>query len=179
VSGKKSRNRRLTMAELNQLTSRASRGDRAAMLRLRQLIRANREQLQNLIDGRCRTARGVHTAGASCDQPVRALAIEAHLDLLRSDLAAEGNSRVEQLLIDRVAMCWLTLHTLEEQAARERLLSPGEPPAWDKAIDHAHRRFLQAITESARLRMADRLEEIDTANEVRHETGAAHDDRAE
>ena len=141
-------------------------------------MRDNRDRLRKLLAGRCRTARDIHTA-TDLYGKVQSLAINAKLDLLGSELTSDGNSHVEQMLIDRVVICWLTLQTLEQEAAREFRRSPGKPSTLEKERDHAHRRYVRALHELARLRGAKGLDEIGNTVDTRDDGELAGEDCAD
>src|SRR5207247_1024900 len=73
-------------------------------------------------------------------------AIREHVAALRRDLGEGEGTTLEQLLVGRVALCWLSVHAAE--VSRVEKLAGGAPEPSRRAaelrVDRAHARFLSA-----------------------------------
>jgi hypothetical protein len=145
----------LSQEEQALLLRRAQAGDSDALKRLFQamleepdlgaqaldLPRRVREELIAATYGDANDlARTLHVAKAAM--------VEATL------LREAGASALEQLLIERIATCWLSAELADIDAAtREEHHAPGQyADYYARRQDRAHRRFLQAVEALARMR---------------------------
>jgi hypothetical protein len=75
------------------------------------------------------------------------------LDEIRRELGT-GADHLESLLVERVALCWMRLQFVEDQATCKYL--PGSTEAacefWDRRLDHANDRFLKSCLALERVR---------------------------
>ena len=170
------RNTRAAGVEIETWKKQTDEGDQTALARIRAAIKGNPELIERLHGDVCRNAERLNSEAVGCERAWMAAAVEAQLDLLRSDLAAEcpaaQPSVNEQMLIDRVVVCWLTLYSLEQEAAVQYKKAPGKRPLLDIAIDRAHRRFLSAIEVLARYRRLNRPLELDLKPGTQINTGS-------
>ena len=57
------------------------------------------------------------------------------MDELRKELSGESPSPLEKLLVDRIALCWLSLHDVEIRYARAKDLSLRQTESYQNRID--------------------------------------------
>jgi hypothetical protein len=139
--------------QLRDLVRRAHEGDAGVLPRLRRLLderpelweqagdlaRHAEQALLELVAGRSLFARE---------------AVERKLAGLKAELAGPGATPLERLLVDRVGLCWLQVHSLDlEAAALPRQLAAGPPGVnAQRRLDSAQRRYLQAVKALATVR---------------------------
>ncbi|MDR3638680.1 MAG: hypothetical protein P4L84_33045 [Isosphaeraceae bacterium] len=72
--------------------------------------------------------------------------VRRQLAAMRIDLLGPSPTAVERLLVDRVVLCWLDVHTLEVQhLARSDDLSPAVSALWDRRRTQANNRYLASL----------------------------------
>jgi hypothetical protein len=78
---------------------------------------------------------------------------KVQLEEIRRELGA-GFDPLETLLIERVALCWMRLTFVEDQAVCKYLPGTTQESCefWDRRLDHAHSRFLKACLALERVR---------------------------
>jgi hypothetical protein len=138
------------------LVFRAQGEDRTALPQLRALFDRDPEQLIKLGGGDIVAS----LKDLMVDKNVGRndiLAKEARLrqiDRLRDQLAGPDPSRIEQLLAERVALCWFELHTLDAQVVvRWGEESEGRPADdLDRSRDRAQKRYLAALKTFAQVK---------------------------
>ncbi len=76
------------------------------------------------------------------------------IDRIRDQLAGPAPSRIEQLLAERVSLCWFELHTLDAQVVGRRGEESDGRPAddLDRSRDRAQRRYLAALKTFAQVK---------------------------
>lgn len=80
-------------------------------------------------------------------------ACRRHLRALRERLLKAGASPLEELLADRIALCWLELHYFEAHYANGLgRVSVQDGAYGQERIDHAHKRYLGAVRALAQVR---------------------------
>jgi hypothetical protein len=129
---------------------KANGGDRAALADLRRFLDGHPEVWQICGDlGRCaeRAWLELLVAGALGTESV-----ERHIEQLRANLAGPSATPVEQLLVDRVIVCYLSLHHAELASARPGPSSPVQASIRMKRCECAQRRYLAALRMLALLR---------------------------
>ena len=77
------------------------------------------------------------------------MAIQEQLLEIRRDLGYESASRVERLMIQRVCLCWLSVHSAELQLQQA---DPIHELRLQERVDRAQRRYLQALKALASVR---------------------------
>jgi hypothetical protein len=141
-----------TGAEVRTLVRRAQDGDKATLPALRALLQ-NRAVIE-LLGGDLarRTVRCRIEKAAGTDLAFRE-ALLRQLDVLRDGLAGSAPTPIEELLVERILLCWLDLHLLEFQLAvqMERLSLTHEEFS-DRCRDRAQRRYLSALKALATVR---------------------------
>ena len=135
-----------------ELVGRANAGDEAAFRELRPLLDAVPKLVGQMGDFAALTRQSWVTR-ITGGQLAMAEAIGRRVDGLRAELTQSSDGPLERLLIDRVGLCWLHLHYAEGTYAQKM---DGLDGAWDEAyqrrIDRAQRRYLQAIRTLAQVR---------------------------
>ena len=142
----------LDRQEVVALVRRAEKGDRAALLALRQMYDAA-PALWRGIGDRASTAERAILQAASGDNLAFREACERTAAALRANLAGPDRTPLERLLVDRIVACWLALHyaeTIYHQNMGE--LSRGWADFHQRRIDRAHHRYLTAIKTLAQVR---------------------------
>jgi hypothetical protein len=86
------------------------------------------------------------------DLPLQQEAKE-QLHQMRAQLAGDSASPLEQILIERIAICWLQMHQYEMLYARKMdRCPPSDEEIHLKRLAMAHKRFLSAIKTLAQVR---------------------------
>ncbi len=146
--------RRNTLSELQEFARKAEKGDREAVLALRNLLHENPNlawQLTNL----AWTAERSFVGKLSEDGNLaRREAIERQLASMREEVAGETPSPLERLLAERVVATWLQIQLFEalygHNMFKNLTICQGE--YHQKRLDRAHRRHLSAIRTLAQVR---------------------------
>ncbi len=88
------------------------------------------------------------------ERPAFQDAVKEKLAAVRADVTDPDASPLERLLVDRVALCWLQVHTADLAYAvankEGSTLTQGE--YYDRRLDRAQRRYLRAIRTLAQVR---------------------------
>ena len=79
-------------------------------------------------------------------------AMNRKLSGLRAELAGPSPSPLEQLLVERAVLCWLTVHVYEDRYATAGEMSYRQAEFHERRIDRAHSRFLSAVKTLATVR---------------------------
>ncbi len=74
------------------------------------------------------------------------------MKIVRAELAGTNPTPLETLLVERIALCWLTLHNEEARHAQSSGLSLRQADCWQRRIDSGHKRYLSAIRTLATVR---------------------------
>ena len=85
--------------------------------------------------------------------PGLAMAVRAKMEQLRTELAYEQGSPLEQLLIDHLVSAWVRLQTVEAgyQTAMQQQCPPAVARTWERKLDGAHKRYLKAVEALAKV----------------------------
>jgi hypothetical protein len=79
--------------------------------------------------------------------------VRFQMESLRAQLVEPGGSPLEQLLADRIALCWLHLHYFEVLWAQTLgEVSQKQSTYYEQGLESAHRRYLSAIRSLAQVR---------------------------
>jgi hypothetical protein len=133
------------------LVRRAEGGDESAVPELRQALAAS----GGLVESAGNMARQVQTTlirNAAGNNLFFREGLEAKINRLRAELAGQDPTPLENLLADRIALCWLSLHDAEARYAQAQDLTIKQAEFWQHRIDCAHRRYLSAIKTLATVR---------------------------
>jgi hypothetical protein len=80
-------------------------------------------------------------------------AVQRKLSELKAQLAGEAPSALEQLIVDRIGVCWLQTHHLDLQATSASGSALTPQGVWaQKKLDSAQRRYLLAVKQLALVR---------------------------
>lgn len=138
--------------ELQRLLARAKKGDKSTIPALRKLL-MEPKWVDNFGGDLAReTERYLVTTAAGENLPFKE-ALSRRLELMREELAGDNPTPLEKLLVERVALCWLTLHDVEMRWAQSRNnLTINQANHWQRRIDHSNKRYLTAIRTLALIR---------------------------
>jgi hypothetical protein len=138
--------------EINKIIKRAQQGDATALPMLRKLLTENKGFV-DLLGGDLARQVEYSLINAVCGENLSVKeALIRKLNLLREDLAGSMPAPLERLLIERIALCWLSLHETEIRFAQMPNLTLRQAEYWQNRIDRAHRRYLSAIKTLATVR---------------------------
>jgi len=130
-------------ATLEALVAQANRGDRASLADLRGFLDANPEVWRTCGDlGRLAERAWLELLAAGA---LGTEAVKRHVEQLRADLAGPSATPIERLLVDRVVVCYLSLHHADLAAARPGPSSPPQAAVRMKRCESAQRRYLAAL----------------------------------
>lgn len=143
---------RLTPAQLRSMVSRANDGDESALRELRpilDMVPALADDLGNL----ARIALSAWLDRTAGTQLGFRAALGRKAELLRDDMTQPSDGPLEALLVERITVCWLHLWYAEGIYARKMETLEGEwSEHYQRRIDRAQRRYLQAIRTLAQVR---------------------------
>ena len=126
-----------------QLGGRAQDGDEAAMEELRALMRDD-SKLLDLPYAVIETLVAEQLKAAFGQDLLMREGMEQRMRAMRKELAAEGNTPLERLLIDRIVVCWLQVQHADHRYASLGNCSIVQGDYFQRFQDRAHRRFLSA-----------------------------------
>jgi hypothetical protein len=142
-----------TVHRFKALVARASDGDTGAQHDLKERFRqspAVRDCYQParvLALKHFGVLRQIHDGGQSTE-----LAARVHVEELVAELAGEKPSPIERLLAERIALCWLTLHTYELEYECGDSMSSASHAMHQRRITAAQRRYTSALKALADVR---------------------------
>jgi hypothetical protein len=149
------------LRELRILSEKAEAGEKGARRELRRAIRNSAPELVDKASDIARKGHRTLISTAAGGDPLMEEALSARLDFMRAQIAGEGPTPLETLLIERVVSCWMLVELLEALTAAQ--LQSGDhmkdkrvPQSFLRFIlkwqESAHRRYTSAIRELVRLR---------------------------
>jgi len=149
------------LRELRILSEKAEAGEKGARRELRKAIRNSTPEVVAKASDIARKGHKILIGTAAGGDPLMEEALSARLDLMRAQIAGEDPTPLETLLTERVVSCWLLVELLEALTSAQ--LQRGEhmkdkrvPDAFFGLIlkwqERAHRRYLSAIKELARIK---------------------------
>jgi hypothetical protein len=142
-------------ARLTALQQRALEGDAGALAELRKVLDADPGWWQQTGDVAYQAAQAWLQAYAGRDGLAREV-VSRKMRALTRQLRGPEASPLERLLVDRIVLCWLTLHHAERAYAR--WLASAEGMSFEMSthcqerIDRCQKRYLAAIKALATLR---------------------------
>jgi len=138
--------------EFFDLVDRANAGDEKAAKALRPKLDVVPKVAEQLGDFAGIVRKAIVTA-ITGEQLAMAEAIAWKLGALRAELSQPSDGPLERLLVERVTLCWLQVHQAEGLYAQKfGELGIEWSDAYQRRIDRAQRRYLQAIRTLAQLR---------------------------
>ena len=129
---------------------RAANGDESAIVELREVLE-NRE-VADLLGNLSRRIEGQLIESVAKNDPLLREALPMKLQHMRREIAGPNPTPLELQLVERVVLCWLTLHEIEHRFNQMKELPPKQAEAWQRRIDQAHRRYLAAVKMLATVR---------------------------
>jgi hypothetical protein len=87
--------------------------------------------------------------------PASQLAVEERMREIRRELGAGTSTPLEKLLISRIALCWLDVHTLDTMVAMNSDRRAKVVEALDRRLERTERRYIRAIKALATVRRLD------------------------
>ena len=129
---------------------RAANGDESAIVELREVL--ENRQAADLLGNLSRRIEGQLIECVARHDPLLREALPLKLQHMRQEIAGPNSTPLEKQLIERVVLCWLTLHEIEHRFNRIQDLPPKQAEAWQRRIDQAHRRYLAAVKMLATVR---------------------------
>jgi|SRR5215212_6094151 len=145
--------------DLQALADKAEDGDAEARNELRAALRESTPEIIARCSNTARVYRGVLAKTASGGDPLVEEAIKERAARMASEVAGENPTPLEALLADRIASLWVLVELQEAlNAAWYRQSEVGNRVSPDyllktvKMQESAHRRYLAAIRELARVR---------------------------
>ena len=143
---------RAAFDEFFGLVERANGGDERAAKALRaklDIVPKVAEQLGDFAG----IVRKMLVTAITGEQLAMAEAITWKVGTLRAELAQPSDGPLDRLLVERVTLCWLQVHQAEALYAQKLgELSIEWSDAYQRRIDRAQRRYLQAIRTLAQVR---------------------------
>jgi hypothetical protein len=135
-----------------KLIQRCERGDTTAVPALRKLF----VDLPDFVDAcgadlAAQAERHLITVAAGKNLAFKE-ALARKTAMLRSELAGSAPAPLERLLVERIVTCWLHLHDLQLRFIQSESMPIARADYQQRAIDHAHRRYLSAIKTLATVR---------------------------
>lgn len=149
------------LRELKALSERAEAGEKGARRELRRTIRNSTPEVVAEASDIARKGHMILIGTAAGGDPLMDEALSARLDIMRAQIAGEDPTPLEALLTERVVSCWLLVELLEALTSAqlqrgEHMKAKRVPDSFLKFIlkwqESAHRRYLSAMRELARVR---------------------------
>jgi hypothetical protein len=147
------------LRELQALSDQAKDGDKEARKELRRVLRASSPEVVARASDFARSGQRILAQTIASGEPLMEEALVTRLDLMRAEVAGENPTLLEVLLTERVVSSWLVVEVLEALMNAQLKRGDGVPRAptsylkfiigW---LESAHRRYLSAIRELARVR---------------------------
>lgn len=137
--------------KLDQLVVRAKKGDEKALVRAKELITL--PQLWEITGDLAFHLIWKLVKDITGGDPIGREALHREIIRIREELAGPVPTELEQLLIDRVIVCWLEVHSTDMRYARRKdKLTPQQSEYFQRRQNHAQRRYLEAIRALAQMR---------------------------
>ena len=137
---------------LTQLVKRGMAGDREALPAIRELLDRTSTLWQNATDLASQVEKKWLRVLAGDDFVTQEI-LSRQAAMLKAQLAGPTPAPLEQLLVERIAVCWLQIQQAELRAA-DRLGKNGWvlSNAEENRLDKVNRRFLAAVKSLAQVR---------------------------
>ena len=148
------------LGELRTLSERAEHGDKSTRKELRKALRESAPEVISRASDIGRRGQWALIKTVAANDPLTEEALVARLDLMRAEVAGPDPSPLEVLLAERICSLWLLIEVLEMLVSVQLLADlPREQRSPITYLQHvfkwqesAHRRFLSATRELARVR---------------------------
>lgn len=132
-----------TQGDLVQLIQRGQAGDLGALAGIRELL-DNTPALWQHVGGLATQMERRWLQAVAGDDLIAQEIWFRQLQALKTALAGPDATLLEQLLVERVGVCWLQLQDAELQAERYRSQYGSVPESYDNRITRTQKRFLEA-----------------------------------
>lgn len=130
---------------------RAMKGDASTLPMLRNMLTQQPETVNMLGNLASQTELSLIN-GAAGDNLAFKESLPRKMRSLRDELAGPNPTPLEKLLVERIALCWLSLYLTELRLSQFTNPTIAQADHWQRKIDHAHRRYLTAIKTLATIR---------------------------
>lgn len=145
------RRKRPEIDDYSEILDRAEAGDRSALPRLREILADYPDIVEELGD-LTRIAKSALRSHFKGDGLVVSEVLEAREAALSAEIAGPNPSILERLLADQVILCWQHLRYLEIGYSRPQSRTFREGEYFERCIDRAQKRYLNAIKTLAQIR---------------------------
>jgi hypothetical protein len=139
---------------MRSILTRAQQGDQSVLPALKELFNERPELWREFGDLGWHSEQALLNLASGKSLLARE-AISRKLTELKTDLAASSPSPLEELLVQRLALCWLHVHIAElDVAGHLQNNQPIGPQSRDaqQRLDRAHHRFMSSIKQLALVR---------------------------
>jgi hypothetical protein len=140
-----------TNADVARLLEQAEKGDATVLPKLRRLLDESPE-LWRGYGNLALQARGSWVKLAAGPNLLMAESLMRKAAELRAEVAGPSPSPLEQLLAERVVVCWLQVSFYDSFIAQTREYTPAKMRMLQQQHDAAHRRYLAAMKTLATVR---------------------------
>jgi hypothetical protein len=147
------------LTELEAISDKVKDGDNEAKRELRKALRESSPEIVTRVSDVARSGQRILARTIAGGEPLMEEALITRLDLVRAEVAGENPTPLEALLTERVVSSWLVIEVLEALMNAQLRRGDGVPRAPTSYLkfiigrmESAHRRFLSAIRELARVR---------------------------
>jgi len=134
-----------------EIMDRARQGDRSILPQLRKILDDAPEITRKLGDLE-QTARNAMLERIAGKHLVRQEAQSRFLDDLKAQIAGSAPTMLEELLASQIGLCWQHLRYAETIFAQARDYTLAQEDSYQRHIDRAQRRYLNAIKALAQVR---------------------------
>ncbi len=150
---------------MREVVERVQAGDESAIHALRKIMDEVPEAASAVFDAAWSVERSIVREMAGGNLTVEEAAPRALKDM-REGLAGENPSPLENLLVERIVVCWLQLQYFDVLYARSmKNSSAAQSEHHQKLIDRAHKRYLSAIKALAQIRKMGPAVQINIAEQ--------------
>jgi hypothetical protein len=170
-----------TPEDLEDAIGRAQDGDKSALPVIREHLATRPDTYWEMVDYARVVQNGQIKAYTGSGLYVREVMDEV-VDRLRADLAGENPSPLERLLVERIISCYLHVNFAESEYS-DSIGGNGTrmevAEYMQKRLDHAHRRYLQAVKTLAQIRKMGPAIQINIAHKQLNMAGGPPPGEAE
>ena len=165
--------RRSTVARLRDLMGKAEGGDNGAALEIRKVLDGTPDLAWRFVNGPAKVAESALLGEITRDGALATKELLKHqLESMRIEVAGEGPSPLERLLVERVVATWLEVQlfsAFHAHGMKDETKVQGEYR--QKRLDQAHRRHLSAVRTLAQIRKMGPAVQINIADKQINTTG--------
>lgn len=143
--------KKLVTEDPEAFLQRAMKGDPSTLPVLRDML-TNQPETVNMLGNLALQTQLSLIAVAAGDNLAFKEAMPLKMRAIRKELAGPNPTPLEKLLVERIALCWLSLYLAELRLSQSTNQDIYQAEHWQRKIDHAHRRYLTAIKTLATIR---------------------------